>query len=443
MHIGNSGIEHLWIGGLAASCFVKRRSIADLDLVCRLQDIDSVRFLLKEIGFKEGHLRGEPRNTHFAFVRYIDSDIQKLHLVIDELKILDDSYKRIEIRYPLRHLIKEPFICNLGSMQLHIPPIEHLVVMKMIFARGATRAENKKHLSDLSKLLTSNIPSVDRLERLIRSMPKVHKRILRRRSYILDHIKNPPTWFVSLLSDLESDTWDEVANQYCAYRSENSLSRLMELPAVINLIDSYRGVRALDAGCGGGFYADRLLHMGFEVTGFDISSNMLAYAKKVIGKRSGNLLRLDSSSLGFKDESFDMITAGFLLDNVGDYKSTIREFFRVLKHGGILVMSLPHPLKTNFEDMLFPSKSKAELPSIWKDYFLERKYVESWKLNGKHVRVSVYHRPLKSYVNTLLKFGFTMEGFDEPEPLDKSIPPRIARARRVMPTFLVIRAKKN
>ena len=64
---------------------------------------------------------------------------------------------------------------------------------------------------------------------------------------------------------------------------------------------------------------------------------MLAIAKKKFKKTE--FVLADSEKLPFKDESFDAVTALFLIVHLGDLRKTFDEAYRVLKKGGIFILS--------------------------------------------------------------------------------------------------------
>jgi len=85
-----------------------------------------------------------------------------------------------------------------------------------------------------------------------------------------------------------------------------------------------------------------------EIVGIDLSDQMLQIARRKtenngLGGRV-KLLMGDALNLPFEDNSFDIVTIGFGLRNLTDYKRGISEMARVLKEGGRLVIlefSLP------------------------------------------------------------------------------------------------------
>lgn len=77
---------------------------------------------------------------------------------------------------------------------------------------------------------------------------------------------------------------------------------------------------------------------GTEITGVDFNEPMLSVArKKAPGVR---FLRADAARLPFEDGAFGAVTAAFAarnLDADGDLAGIFREFYRVLKPGGVFV----------------------------------------------------------------------------------------------------------
>jgi demethylmenaquinone methyltransferase/2-methoxy-6-polyprenyl-1,4-benzoquinol methylase len=98
------------------------------------------------------------------------------------------------------------------------------------------------------------------------------------------------------------------------------------------------GMRLLDVATGTGLVAAgaaAILGDPGRVVGIDPSRGMLAEARKVL---AGPLLRGRAEALPFRDDAFDMLTMGFALRHVADLEVTFREYWRVLKPGGRLLL---------------------------------------------------------------------------------------------------------
>ncbi len=78
-----------------------------------------------------------------------------------------------------------------------------------------------------------------------------------------------------------------------------------------------------------------------HITGVDISEGMLEKGKEKVaaaGMNNIELVKGDSESLPFKDNSFDAITVAFGVRNFEDLEKGLKEMYRVLKPGGKLVV---------------------------------------------------------------------------------------------------------
>jgi len=115
----------------------------------------------------------------------------------------------------------------------------------------------------------------------------------------------------------------------------------LEQPAVAALVDELPAGRALDAACGTGRHAARLAALGHEVTGVDLTPEMLALARaRVPGAR---FIEADLRSIPASDGAYDLVVCGLALAHVQAPAETVAELGRVLTPGGRLIVSVLHP----------------------------------------------------------------------------------------------------
>jgi ubiquinone/menaquinone biosynthesis C-methylase UbiE len=99
----------------------------------------------------------------------------------------------------------------------------------------------------------------------------------------------------------------------------------------------------LDAGCGTGAHSIRLARRGFSVVAVDFSEQILTAAASNITStgvhNKVNLVRGNLLSLDFADGTFDAVLCWGVLMHVPDVENAMAELGRVLKNGGILVIS--------------------------------------------------------------------------------------------------------
>jgi SAM-dependent methyltransferase len=100
-------------------------------------------------------------------------------------------------------------------------------------------------------------------------------------------------------------------------------------------------LRLLDIGCGTGHHMAELRARGFETSGVDGSEEMLARARQV--NPGADLRAADVDSLPFPDASFDYVVCIEVLRYLPDPNACLREIARVLRPGGMaLVTAQPY-----------------------------------------------------------------------------------------------------
>jgi len=145
---------------------------------------------------------------------------------------------------------------------------------------------------------------------------------------------------------------------------------------VMPLLGDVKNMKILDVGAGTGRLALRLANFGAEVTVLDISEEML---KKIKDSRLKIVIG-DAENLSFDDECFDIVIATFLIVHIKDLDRFFSEVYRVLKPGGIFLV-------TNINQRKPPEVKTSE---------------------GMVVVESFYHRP-EAVVDELENLAFTIE----------------------------------
>ena len=105
----------------------------------------------------------------------------------------------------------------------------------------------------------------------------------------------------------------------------------------------------LDAGCGSGYFSRMLTASGLNVTGVDASWPMVEMARELAAEASlSDVLVFNSvttvESLPFPDHHFDGCICLSVLEYLDDPHLCLDELQRVLKPGGLLILSVPHRL---------------------------------------------------------------------------------------------------
>ena len=140
------------------------------------------------------------------------------------------------------------------------------------------------------------------------------------------------------MSEQLFDSWPEKYRRWF----ETPLGRLIknyELRWVLEYLQPRQGESILDAGCGSGIFTQPLLDAGARVTGLDLSTPMLKWARGHLPGDDFSCLVSDMRALPFNDGQFDKTVSITALEFIEDAQSAIDELFRVTRPGGFVVVA--------------------------------------------------------------------------------------------------------
>ncbi len=100
------------------------------------------------------------------------------------------------------------------------------------------------------------------------------------------------------------------------------------------------GMRALDIGTGTGQLAVYLARSGYDVTGIDLADKMISRAKRYAASQKLNIdfQTGDAEQLKYEDNSFDIVVSRNLLWTLPHPGKALKEWRRVLKPDGTLIL---------------------------------------------------------------------------------------------------------
>ncbi|SNZ05703.1 Methyltransferase domain-containing protein [Natronoarchaeum philippinense] len=132
------------------------------------------------------------------------------------------------------------------------------------------------------------------------------------------------------------DAYDDLAETHFAERSDR--------PPEATLLDEVRDridadARVLDAGCGQGTPVSSALAPQYDVVGLDFATAQLRLADGVVPR--ARLVQGDMTELPLAADSFDAVCAFHSIIHVpvADHANVLSEFARVLRPGGVLLVS--------------------------------------------------------------------------------------------------------
>ncbi len=211
---------------------------------------------------------------------------------------------------------------------------------------------------------------------------------------------------------------------------KNSGKRLVppnaqRLKIFINLINKHKPQNIVDAGCGTAMPMIKILKLGYKISGYDKSKNMIEKAKNLI-KSNGfdsSLVRVGNfeNPKHIKNNSVDCILGMGTFYYSKNINLTLKNQVKKLKKNGRIIFSLRNELfdistfnnyTINFFEKIYNInkyniKVKKEFSNIFNNY----KNKKNYKKNIDDNKVfSLTHNPLTVQNDLLKKSGLKMEG---------------------------------
>src|SRR3989344_361333 len=118
-----------------------------------------------------------------------------------------------------------------------------------------------------------------------------------------------------------------------------------ELSYLRKTVESFENIIYLEIGSGTFFLGQKLARMGAFVVGIDFSVNALHLAKFYLAEEKiKNYLLVcgDIAKMPFKDNVFDLLYGGGVIEHFKDTVGVVKENHRVLKKGGVAFNTVPY-----------------------------------------------------------------------------------------------------
>jgi SAM-dependent methyltransferase len=195
--------------------------------------------------------------------------------------------------------------------------------------------------------------------------------------------------------------YEAAAENYRDHAADGLWNAHLDRPACLELLGDVSGKDVLDAACGPGYYAAELISRGARVTGFDNSPRMVEFCRRLPGGGEFRVHDLNDPIDWLPDASVDLVLCALAYEYADNRAGALREFRRVLKPGGALVLSKRHPAG----DWLRHGGS----------YFDTRIVEERWG-GSLNMGVRFWIEPLEAICAAIAAAGFLIERLVEPCP---------------------------
>jgi ubiquinone/menaquinone biosynthesis C-methylase UbiE len=148
--------------------------------------------------------------------------------------------------------------------------------------------------------------------------------------------------------------------------------------AIFRLLDARPGDRVLEVGCGAGHLLAGL--PAGRPIGIDLADSLLTRTRARLGRRA-LLAQGDAAVLPFAAGSFERVYCSEVLEHLVDPHAAVGEIARVLRPGGVAVLSVPN------EALINRAKALVRRFGLWRlvmrgaDYDMPERMDDEWHLH--------------------------------------------------------------
>jgi len=196
---------------------------------------------------------------------------------------------------------------------------------------------------------------------------------------------------------------------YHRFRNIN-FRRLDESKIVIDWLDAKVNERILDVGCGEGYYDWLIAQKGAHVVGIDSDGKRLRDALFYNKTANTKFICADAERLSFADGAFAGVVSFCVIEHLDNDDNTISEIHRVLKPGGIFVVSADS-LSSIWISQLEQDKHRRRYNV--KNYYQIKNLKEKLQRCGFEIIQARYI--MTSWVSVFLaKWSYKLDNFEAP-----------------------------
>lgn len=170
---------------------------------------------------------------------------------------------------------------------------------------------------------------------------------------------------------------DKPMIQYMT-RNEADMAFKKRVETIFEWVNPQSDSVILDIPCGRGFYLNMLRYASdARLIGADLDQEVIHKAAANIGQlKDVTLVRANIYDLPFSDGTFDAVILSEVLEHIDDDVAGLKEAMRVLKPGGVAVITVPHanypfwwdPINKTLETLLNTHIQHGPFAGLWANH---------------------------------------------------------------------------
>jgi 2-polyprenyl-3-methyl-5-hydroxy-6-metoxy-1,4-benzoquinol methylase len=240
--------------------------------------------------------------------------------------------------------------------------------------------------------------------------------------------------------------WNKGAEAYSKFIESGAdyYRLLVHGPELLAACGDVHGKRALDLGCGHGYFSRALANAGAQVVGVDLSDRLIDRARALESQTPLGIEYhvVDAARIGERlaDASFDLVTACMSLQDMVDPAYVLLAASRVLTEGGRMVFSVPHPATDPPHREWLRDGHGRKLSLCLDRYFEAGPAVCDWNMKRLTAtwQTPCWRFTLTQWSAFVRSAGFMIRALSEPHPSSETVGahPELEDCSR-MPYFLI------
>jgi len=147
-----------------------------------------------------------------------------------------------------------------------------------------------------------------------------------------------------------NNQWDQLAETFGAAWDDDTIPACaadnigIAWPSLLSCIEreftEFSGLKALDFGCGGGLFCRLLSQLGFSVTGYDQSTELVKHA---MHNTPDEVTITGSDSVMVQNGGYDLISSIMVLQFIEEIEVVIDQLVSLLKPDGLIMIAVFNP----------------------------------------------------------------------------------------------------